>query len=239
MPGVLWLLGVVIAAVLAGGVASVVSDERIKPPIIDTVVNEVEVLPEGQAEVTGHVDGFVADDAEGAPLSMPIEVEAGRKATIEGAVVDGQRSAIVWDGGRPLRLSGSGSLDLGPTHVELGAGAVSWSLTGLRVLTPGDYRIDTPVAVGSDGLAHPRDTVSFTATEETTIDTSEAAVVGRGLSLHLEGPGSFRADGTFSVRTRDATVTATHLEFGPGPFVVDVAEDGTFTAVGNGPLGSR
>src|SRR4051812_47424348 len=238
-PGPTWLLGVVIAALLAGGVATVITHDRTAPPpIVETVVHDTVVLPEHQAEVTGHVDGFVADDANGAPLAMPLELPSGQ-ATIEGAIVDGQRSTIVWDGGRPLRLSGSGAVDLGPTHVELGVGAVFWTVDGLRILSPGDYRVDTPVAVGSGGLARPRDTVDFTADEETTIDTTGGGVVGRGLPVHLEGPGSFRADGSFQVRTRTGTATATHLEFGPGSFVVDVAADGSLTAVFNGPLSSR
>ena len=235
-PGITWLLGLVTVAVLAGGVVTVVSEDR--KPVVETTVVEREVLPEGQTELRGHVDGFVADDAVGDPLTMPIDVDAGG-ATIEGALVDGERSTIVWDGGRPLRLTGSGSIDLGPAHVELGVGALFWTLDGLRILTPGDYRIDTPVAVGTGGLARPRDSVSFQADEETTIDTRGGAVVGRGLPVHLEGPGSFRADGTFRLRTRDGTVEASHIEFGPGPFVVDVGKDGTITAVFNGPLTSR
>ena len=181
-----------------------------------------------------------ADDriAVGAPLTMPVEVPSG-SATIEGAVVDGERASIVWDGGRPLRLSGSGAIDLGPTHVEMGMGAIFWTIDGLRILSPGTYRVDTPVAVGSGGLARPREGVDFVADEETTIDTRAGGAVGRGLPVHLEGPGTFRADGSFRIRTRDGTTDATHLEFGPGSFVVDVGADGTFTAVFNGPLSSR
>lgn len=234
-----WLLRVVIAAVLAGGVAQVVERNRQPPPPeVDVVINEIEVLPEGQAEITGHVDGFVADDAVGAPLAVPVEVDSGT-ATIEGALVDGERATIVWDGGRPLRLGGSGAIDLGPTHVELGVGAVFWSIEGLRVLSPGEYRIDTPVAVGSSGLARPVDSITFTADEETTIDTKAAALVGRGLPVHLEGPGSFRAEGRFSIRTRDGTVDASSFEFGPGSFVVDITADGRLTGVFNGDLTSR
>src|SRR5688572_24858780 len=106
-PGTTWLLGVVIAALLAGGVTTVLTDDP-PEPIVETVIHEEVVLPLNQAEVTGTIDGFVADDANGAPLAMPIELPAGR-ATIEGALVNGERSTIVWDGGRPFRLSGSGA----------------------------------------------------------------------------------------------------------------------------------
>jgi hypothetical protein len=234
-PGITWFLSLLVAAVLTGGVVTVVSDERAKPPIVETVIHETRVLPEGQAEVSGTVTSFSADDASGPPLSVPLEIPAGG-ATIEGAIVDGHRSTIVWDGGRPFRLGGSGGIDLGPTHVEMGVGAIFWPMDGIRIVQPGDYRIDTPVAVGAGGLAHPQDAVAFTADGDTTIETRGATVL-RGIdALHLEGPGSFRAEGTFRVRTRDGTVTRTHLEFGPGPFVFDMQHDKAFTATFNGDL---
>jgi hypothetical protein len=238
LPGGAWLVSVLIAAVLAGGVATVVSDRTAKAPIVDRVVRTKVVLPEGQAEVQGTVDGFKADDANGPKLSVPLEIEHGG-ATIEDALVGGQRSTIVWDGGRPLRLRGTGAIDLGPTHVEMGAGAIFWPIDGLRVLDAGSYRVDTPVAVGTGGLARPRDSVDFTADDNTTIDTTGGATVLRGIdALHLEGPGSIAIDGSFTIRTREGTVTRTHLEFGPGPFVFDLAPDRTFTATFNGPLTS-
>lgn len=235
-PGLTWLLGVVIVALLAGGGAQIAADRT--EPVIETTITEHEVLPEDQAEITGTVEAFVATDAVGEPLAMPIELESGT-ATIDGALVDGERAAIVWDGGRPFRLTGDGAVDLGPTRVELGVGALFWTFDGLRILTPGEYHVETPVAVGTGGLARPRDAVDFTADEETTIETSAGAVALRGLPVHLEGPGSFTADGRFSITTRAGTITATHLEFGPGSFVVDVGVDMTFTAVFNGPLTSR
>jgi hypothetical protein len=238
-PGLSWLLGVLVVALLVGGITTVVTaeDGPVRRTVVETTIREVVVLPEHQAEVTGTIDGFVADDAIGPRLAMPIELDSGR-ATVDGALVGGERSTIVWDGGRPLRLSGSGAIDLGPTHVEMGLGATYWSIDGLRILTPGTYRIDAPVAVGSGGLARPRDGVDFAADEETTIDTADAGLVGRGLPLHLEGPGTFEAEGSFRVRTRAGTVRATRIEFGPGPFLIDIAVDRTFTAVFNGPLSS-
>jgi hypothetical protein len=234
-PGPTWLLGVVIAALLAGGIARVLAEHT--EPVVETTVTEHEVLPDDQAEVSGTIASFVAGDAVGAPLAMPIELETGT-ATIEGALVDGQRSTIAWDGGRPFRLSGTGALDLGPTGVDLDAGAVSWHIDGLRIFTGGDYHLDTPVAVGTGGLAHPADAVDFTAGDDTTIETPSGTVVARGLPVHLEGPGTFEAQGRFTIRTRDGSVEARRLTFGPGPFVVDVADDGTFTGVFNGVLTS-
>lgn len=234
-PGGRWLLGVVIVTVLTGGVAQVVAERQ--EPVVETTITDVEVLPEGQAEVVGTIDGFVAEDATGAPLPMPVAFESGR-ATIEGAIVDGERATIAWDGGRPFRLAGTGAIDLGPAHVEMGMGAVFWTLDGLRILSSGEYTLGTPVAVGRGGLATPRDSVRFVADEETTITTGGHVVVARPLPVRLEGPGTFVADGRFTVTTRSGTVAATRLEFGPGAFVVDVDERGAFTAVFNGPLTS-
>ena len=237
-PGPRWLLGVVIAAVLAGGLATVVAEHDRGEPDVETVIHETVVPPKGQAEVHGSLTGLVADDANAPPLSIPLDIEHGG-ATIEGAIVDGKRTTIVWDGGRPFRLRGSGTIDLGPTHVELGVGALFWPIDGIRVLSPGAYRIETPVAVGSGGLARPADTVSFTADEDTTIDTTGNATVVRGIGpLHLEGPGSVKLDGTFTVTTREGSVTRHHLEFGPGSFIVDLRADKTFTATFNGHLTS-
>lgn len=241
-PGLGWLVGTWAAALVVGAGAYVLTDEAspvrpFGPPVVTvTSIHTTVVLPEGQAEVSGTFDAFTADDANGPPLSLPIEIPTGG-ATIEGAVIDGAPSTIVWDGGRPFELSGSGGIDLGPTHVELAVGGLFWPLDGLRALLPGEYRIDTPVAVGSGGLARPRDTVTFTASDDTTIETSGGATVVRGMQvLHLEGPGSFRATGAFAIKTRDGTRQTTKLAFGPGPFVVDLQPNGAFTAVFNGPL---
>lgn len=236
--GVRWLLSLVIAAVLTGGVVTVLSRERVRPPIVETVIRDTVVLPEGQAKVTGSLTGFVADDANGPPLSIPLDIGTGG-ATIEGALIDGRRTTIVWDGGRPFRLRGDGSIDLGPTRVELGVGALFWPIDGVRVLAPGSYRIETPVAVGTGGLARPADSVAFTADGETTLETRGGATVIRGVApLHLEGPGSVHAHGVFQIRTRDGTVTRNHLEFGPGAFVLDLRADKTFTATFDGRLTS-
>lgn len=237
-PGLRWLLGVVIAAVLTGAVATVVAEHDRRDPVVETVIHDTVVEPNGQAQVHGMLTGLVADDAIGPPLSIPLDLEHGG-ATIEGAIVDGKRTTIVWDGGRPFRLRGSGSIDLGPTHVELGVGALFWPIDGIRVLAPGTYSIDTPVAIGSGGLARPADAVSFTADGDTTIDTNGDATVVRGLApLHLEGPGSVKLEGTFTITTRDGTVTRHHLAFGPGSFLLDLRADKTFTATFNGHLTS-
>ncbi|MEA3018743.1 MAG: hypothetical protein QOI47_267, partial [Actinomycetota bacterium] len=137
-------------------------------------------------------------------------------------------------------LSGTGSIDLGPTHVELDARGLRWAIDGVRVLTPGTYRIDTPVAVGSGGLAHPADSVTFTATGDTTITTHGIPPIARGIGpVHLSGPGTLHATGQLTIRTRKGTTAARQLTFGPGPFLVDLGAGGSITATFNGPLTSQ
>lgn len=215
-------------AVFAGGVAEVFAEWR--RPEVETVIREVHVLPEGQAKVTGTLTSLRGTDVAGPTLSMPVVLEEGT-ATIETGEV-----TIVWDGGRPFRLEGDGALDLGPTEVVLDATTSRWSLDGVRVLLPGRYRVLTPVAVGRGGLAEPRDTYDFVAGDDTTIEAPGAWLTRPRTSMRLEGPGTLILEGRFDVRTRDGRRTTTRLEFGPGPFELDLAADGTMSATLQGPL---
>jgi hypothetical protein len=160
-------------------------------------------------------------------LPVPLRFEAAARsagATIDGAIVDGQRSTVAWDGGRPLELAGQGGLDLGPTHVEFRPGGVTWPLDGApRHLLPGSYRIDSPVAVGSAGLATPQDGVTFEADDQTTITTRGGIVVRTNPNaIRLQGPGELHAEGDLAVRTADGTAPAAILDFGPGPYDVEL-----------------
>ena len=139
------------------------------------------------------------------------------------ATVHANGQSVVWQGGRPFSLTGGG-VDLGPTSVTVDATGAHWPLDGERVLLPGDYTIDAPVAVGAGGLAEPRDSFTFTATKDgdATVDLPGAVVTTPLTTLHLDGPGHLVLDGTFLVETRDGVRRATHLEFGPGPLVVDL-----------------
>lgn len=237
-----WLVGWMAAVVLAGGVAYVVTAEDSPlrpfgdPVVVETTINEVVVLPVDQAEVAGSVTRLVATDAVGPAIALPLTVGTGR-ATIDGAIVDGRRTAIVWDGGRPLHLDGTGSLDLGPARVEIAGGTTTWPLDdGVRLLTPGEYRIDTPVAVGDEGLAEPRDGVAFTADDDTTVETTGVTVSLPTVAVHLEGPGSLTLEGDLVVRTREGERRATRLVLPDGPFVVDLRADGRLTATVRGDL---
>lgn len=237
-----WLVGWLTAVVLAGGVAYVLTAEESPlrpfgdPVVVDTTINEVVVLPVGQAEVAGTLTRLEAVDAHAPPIPMPLTIERGR-ALIDGALVDGRRTTIAWDGGRPLRIEGSGTLDLGPARVAIADGNMTWPLDdGVRVLTRGDYRITTPVAVGDEGLAEPRDAVAFTADDDTTMETSGVSIVLPVARLRLEGPGSVTIEGDLLVRTREGERRAARLTLPEGPFVVQLEPDGRVTATVRGDL---
>ncbi len=203
------------------------------------------VPPPGQAEVSGTATTIVGVDAVAAPLALPLtaNVERGTGgATIEGALVGEQRSTVVWDGGRPLRLEGQGGLDLGPAVVTVdGTGAAQWRLDGaVRRFVPGSYSIGVPVAVGRGGLAEPRASVSFDADDQTTFESRGGATVATPPApLRIEGPGSALLEGQLTLVTAEGTTRAKRLEFGPGSFIVETTpgEGGlAVTATLNGPL---
>lgn len=222
------MVGWLAAIVFAGGVAQVVAERQ--QPKVETIVRDVHVLPEGQAKVTGTITGLRGADVVGPPLGPPILLPQGGTATIENG-----EETVVWTGGRPFALVGPG-LDLGPTTLTVDAAGEHWSIDGPRALLPGHYEVRTSVAVGRGGLATPRDSYAFDATDDAVLDAPGGIVTRTRGALHLTGPGTLVLDGTFSVRTRDGRRTATHLEFGPGPLEVDLAVDGTITATLQGPL---
>jgi hypothetical protein len=215
-------------------------------PVPTGGVRTIYVLPAGQAKIRGTAVS-VAADAELVPIiPTPVTVMIATRgeggATIEGASVDGQAASIVWDGGRPLLINGdAGGIDTGAAHVEGAAGVLAVTLDGgVRGFVPGTYRITTPVAVGAQGLAEPRESVTFSATATTTLRThGRASVRLPARALELEGPGSVSLDGRFMVETRDGTRTATRVVFGPGAFVLHLEPEATgwtITATVQGPL---
>jgi hypothetical protein len=220
-------VGWLAAIVFAGGVAQAFAEHR--QPVVETIRRDVPVLPAGQAKVTGTFTAIRGTDVVGPPLRGPIVFEHGT-ATIENA-----GETIVWDGGRPFGMIGGG-LDVGPTSLTVDEHGAHWSVDGPRTLLPGDYEVHTPVAVGRGGLASPRDSYRFTATDDALLDAPGGVLTGPAEDLHLTGPGTLALDGTFTVETRDGRRSATHLEFGPGPFEVDLSADRILRATLQGPL---
>jgi len=226
-------VGWMAAIVFAGGVAQVVADRH--PRRVITTYRDVPVLPVGQAKVTGTVTTLQAADASGPLVPLPLHAVTG-SVSIDGALVDGQRATIVWQGGRPFSLSGTGGLDLGPTTLTVDAHGITWPVDGTHSLAPGRYTVDAPVAVGTGGLAQPRDEVAFAADARTTIEVHGGITrTAPSERLHLEGPGRLTIDGDLEVETSDGTRHRTHLDFGPGPFVVDLT-GGRIAATLQGPL---
>lgn len=247
------LLAVLIVALLAADVTVLATgaadpdeparEDRASPRGGGVVVNEVP--PEGQAEITGDLSTLQATAERLAPIPTPVVIDVPQRgqggATVEGAVVDGERVSIVWGAPSPLRLSGDGGgVVLGPATVTAGSQVV-WYLDGaVHGFRPGRYRIDSPVAVGSAALASPRDSVTFEADDRTTLSTRGGAfVAGDPRPLHVEGPGELTARGTFDVVTMNGLRTAVELRFGPGAFVVDLTPAPVgweATMVVNGPI---
>jgi hypothetical protein len=192
----------------------------------------------GQEFVTGDVAHFVADDAQWAkPLAAPFTLTAVERgtanATIENALVDGKRTTISWPSGTPLPITGTGGLELGPVHVDVDAGGATWALDGgERSFVPGDYQAAASVAVGTGGIATPRDSVAFHADERTVLTSRGGAVVHVDpQTLELTGPGKISVSGTLQVQSPSSTRRSTTVTFGPGPFKITLTPGGTGVAV--------
>jgi hypothetical protein len=228
VPWSTWIVGLLVAMVLAGGVAQVIA-ERTQPKVT-TTVEEVHVLPPGQAIVRGTLTSLHGTDVLGPTLPLPLVLQTGR-ATIRGALTGDGRATLAWDGGRPLRLEGEGGVDLGPTTVDVDArGRAVWPLVGVHRLVRGRYVLIGSVALGTGGLARPRDQVDFLTDGATTLEAASGMTVPTAAgTLHLDGPGSVVLDGAFTVETRAGRRAASHLEFGPGPLTIDLTPqpDGT------------
>ena len=195
------------------------------PPEPETVV----VLRPGQTEVSGVLTGLTASAAVGPPVAAPFTVTVPARgeggATISNAVVGGRRTTIVWDGGRPLPVSGTGTVDVGAARIEVTPAAIRWFLDGQpRVLTPGRYRLGATVAVGQRGLATPTDGATFDV-------DGQAAMVTRGgarvelppADVALEGPGAVELRGRLRLRTASGSQDAASARFGEGAYRVKLS----------------
>src|SRR3546814_2676291 len=113
------------------------------------------------------------------PLTVQSQRGFGNGGQITSVEVEGRASTISWDGGRPLVLSSGGPLVVDPSDVALvGDGMLLVLGGGAHALTPGPYQLDTPVAVGTEGIATPRDSVAFTAVEGTLLEArGDASII--------------------------------------------------------------
>ena len=246
-----------IVGLLGGGVAAVavrknapettiIHEATTQPPITETVI----VPPAGQTLVSGTVSSFSADGADAGSIPTPftinaVERGAVRNATVEAAIINGQRETIYWYAGQPLPVTGAGgALDLGPAHVDADVHGVTWSLTGDSSFKPGHYRFGSSVAVGTAGLATPDDSgVDFTADDHTVVTASDGVIIHfDSPALKVDGPGTLQMTGTFTLRTASGTKTATTLTMGSGPYEVTLAPAAggvAITATLQGPVTSK
>lgn len=168
------------------------------------------------------------------PLALSVPSSGGGNGAVITGVSTGRGDTIVWDGGRPVTLSGDGTIALQPGPFRLGDGGLFADMSGAaHRLSPGNYAVAGPVAVGDGGgLAAPSTQTSFTAGEAATL-SGTGQVEGRlpaGTWLLL-GPGRVSLRGTLEIQTTEGSTDATEatMEDGSYEVTVTVADDGTVT----------
>ena len=180
----------------------------------------------GSVAVTGpvtalHVEaGVLEPRAVPTPLTVSANAGFGNGGRLTGVLVDGTKATIEWDAGRPFVLSSGGALVLDPVRVDLTAEGLRLNLAdAVHRLTPGTYRLDTPVAVGTSGVAAARESVVFDADAESTFEArgDAALFLGEG-PRRLLGPGTVQVEGTFEVTGPDGTRQASRLDMAEGAF---------------------
>jgi len=189
-----------------------------------------EVLAADQSVVTGTITRAVGIKVSVAPplvvpLTLTVVRGGGTKAEFAGGAVGGKNATLSWDGGRPLPLTGQGSIDLnGPVNVEVTPSGATWALDGVtRLLTPGSYAFGATVAVTpmNGRLGTPKEgarldvppgaAASLLTRGDVRVATSPAALV-------LKGPGQLVLEGMLEVRTRTGVRQARKVTFGTGAF---------------------
>jgi hypothetical protein len=204
------------------------------------------VLAADQVHVIGTVATLHATGAGGA-IPLPVTVTVPNRGqgdmTIDKVTVDGRAVTVVWNAGQPLPLSGTGALDLGSANVDASAAGITWHLDlAPRGLAPGHYFAGASVAVGSGGLAEPRDNVSFDAGPGAGFITDgDAQIHLPAQALDLVGPGSVRLTGTLTViRGASRPAPAVTANFAGGAFQLHLqpASANTYTvdALFQGPV---
>ena len=179
-----------------------------------------------QVTVTGTVSALHVEGAVIEPLGLPLTITTpergeGSGATVKGITVDGKASGIEWDAGTPLELGGDGTLQLAPLGLDADADHLYVSFaTGAHGFSPGEYHIDTPVAVGTGGLATPMKSVTFEATTSSTITfRGNASTTLDPRQLSIRGPGKVVLAGDLTVTQPDgSTLKAAMVTLESGPF---------------------
>jgi len=191
---------------------------------------KTEVLAADQSVITGTLTKLVGTKVSVAPaLALPLTLTVARgggtKADFSGGAVGGKNATLSWDGGRPLPISGQGSIDLnGPINFEVAPTGITWALDGVsRLLTPGSYTFGATVAVTplKGGLGTPKEgaRLDVPAGAAASLQTrGDVRVTTPPAALSLQGPGELVLEGALDVRTRDGVRPARKITFGPGAF---------------------
>ena len=182
--------------------------------------------------VTGTLSGAHVEGAALGTLPTPITVSASDRgsggATFTPVKVKSETTSIDWQTGQPLPITGDGGgLNLGPIVIEFGNGTITLVLDGVHGLVPGSYGLNSSVAVGSQ----PRDSVTFTATDDTTVEFRGGITTTVPGLLGTKGTGNVSLNGSLSVTHPDGSITnADTIALDNGVYDISVAQapDGSF-----------
>ena len=186
----------------------------------------------GKAHVTGVISLMVAGAAAFDPISTPFTItvpDAGRGGLdLPKAIVNGTEKAIVWNGGRPLPVTGECMLDAGEAAMTLDSGGAHIALDGgVRELTAGACAFGSSVAVGAAGLSSPVDSVRFTLPRVSDFTTTGGAAVTVPAARRYEGrKGGVELTGPRHVQTENDEFNASFLNLTTGTWVVMVTSSG-------------
>ena len=185
------------------------------------------VLGAGAVRVTGtltaaHLEGAVLAPREVAvPFTVTADRGFGNGGRVTGVLVDGSPATIEWDAGRPFVLSSGVALVLDPIAMDVVPEGLRLDLAGaVHALLPGDYHLDTPVAVGTSGVASARESVDFEAIEGSAFEgRGDAAIVlPASQPRRVVGPGVAHLEGSLQLTDAAGTRTITRLDAAEGPF---------------------
>ncbi|MEY2453607.1 MAG: hypothetical protein QOD92_3181 [Acidimicrobiaceae bacterium] len=194
-----------------------------------TLPPEAPTPAEGQVIVSGTLSTAHVEGLDLGTLPTPFTVSTATRgeggATITPVLVNGKSTSIEWTAGQPLPLSGDGGgLTLGPVALDVADG-VTLLLDGVHGVVPGTYTIATSVAVGSQ----PKDSVTFEATDTTTIEfrgTATTPVSAIPLSAvdpttGASGTGTVTLEGALTVAHPDrSTTTAAAITLDSGTYTI-------------------
>jgi hypothetical protein len=192
------------------------------PPGAGSATDDPVLRAADQMRITGTVTvvGLGATRLEPSVVATPLTLLSEERGfnnggELTGVTVSDRDSTIVWDGGRPFVVSSGPGLAVGAGDVELVPEGLRYTLgPGAHVFERGSYRLNTPVAVGSTGIATARDSVTFVAGPEARFaPTGHVSVVLGPTGPHrLIGAGFVRLEGELQIEDATGRRAVTELE---------------------------